>query len=80
MSRFCDRSPCTSLLNALGKFIFGSSEGFILIIPNQKQDEIEIDIEYCPFCGTRLDEVPPNQLDKFTRPRRRKVASAEERA
>lgn len=76
MARFCDRSPCGPLMGALGHYIFGSLEGFILVIRSEdiKREEIEVDIEYCPFCGTRLDEVPQIQIEKLTRPRRRKGA------
>jgi hypothetical protein len=61
---------------ALGQFIFGGHEGFILVVPEeQKQSSdaaTEVGIEYCPFCGTRLEEVPQAQIEKFMRPRRRK--------
>ena len=79
MAKFCDRSPCGPLMGALGNYIFGSPEGFVLIIlsPDIKREESEIDIEYCPFCGTRLDEVPQIQIEKFTRPRRRRSAKAQ---
>lgn len=60
----------------LGKHIFGSPEGFVLVVhsPDIKRDDIEIDIDYCPFCGTRLEEVPMVQVEKFTRPRKGRVA------
>jgi hypothetical protein len=72
MAKFCDRSPCSPLMAALGSYIFGSQEGFILLVPSgaPPHEEVEIDIDYCPFCGTRLEEVPQIQVDKFTRPRR----------
>jgi hypothetical protein len=78
MGKFCDRSPCTPLMEALGHYIFGSPEGFVLTVAKRPevptQEEIaDIDIEYCPFCGTRLDEVPQIQLEKFTKPRRRRA-------
>lgn len=71
MSKICDRSPCDLLLNALGNYIFGSPEGFY-IVACQDGKEIEVSIEYCSFCGTRLEEVPTVIVEKFTRPRRRR--------
>jgi hypothetical protein len=81
MAKFCDRSPCGPLMGALGHYIFGTPEGFVLILfsPLTLGEETEIDIEYCPFCGTRLDEVPQIQIEKFTRPRRRKSAKTQPR-
>ena len=66
-------------MEALGNYIFGSLEGFVLILrPTESQsDDVDVDIEYCPFCGTRLDEVPQIQIEKLTRPRRRKNAKAQ---
>jgi hypothetical protein len=80
MAKFCDRSPCTPLVAALGHYIFGSEEGFTLHVPKRpeasSEDEFEhVDIEYCPFCGTRLDEVPQIQLEKFTKPKRRRAVT-----
>lgn len=69
MAKFCDRSPCSPLMAILGKHIFGSPEGFVLVVhSNTEQDEIDID--YCPFCGTRLEEVPQIQVEKLTKPRK----------
>jgi hypothetical protein len=77
MSRICDRSPCDRLLEVLGKYIFGSSPtgngGFYFQMPGE--DPAEIEIDYCPFCGTRLEEVPSVIVDKFMKPRRRRRAT-----
>lgn len=63
-------------MGALGNFIFGTPEGFILLRHTTSAEaENEVDIEYCPFCGTRLDEVPQIQLEKFTKPRRRRAVT-----
>lgn len=66
MSKLCDRSPCNSLLEALGSFIFGSStqEGFFMIVAVGNKAK-EININYCPFCGTRLEEVPSVLVNRF---------------
>lgn len=86
MSRICDRSPCDGLLKALGHYIFGSTtdtgklEGFVftaaILNPDPhskfKTKKRTIDIEYCPFCGTRIEEVSSIVVDRFTRPRRRR--------
>lgn len=86
MSRICDRSPCDGLLGALGNYIFGSTtgtgklEGFVLTAAVKNADtdskfktkKHTIDIEYCPFCGTRIEEVNALIVERFMRPRRRR--------
>ena len=72
MAKICDRSPCDPLLGALGNWIFGSSEGFIISVVTASDRDAEIDIDYCPFCGTRLEEVGAVVVEKYTRPRKRK--------
>lgn len=75
MGKICDRSPCDPLLNALGKFIFGAPDrddgGFYMTVV---LDDVptEINIDYCPYCGTRLEEVPTVVVERFVRPRKRK--------
>lgn len=56
MSKICDRSPCDGLLKALGEYIFGADGKFILQHP-QDLEIAETYIDYCPFCGTRLEIV-----------------------
>lgn len=82
MPRICDRSPCDSLLTALGHWIFGSVEGFYierkkLITTEEEQllEDAEINVDYCPFCGTRLEEVGSMAIEKYTRPRKRRRAT-----
>lgn len=70
MAKICDRSPCDRLLQALGNWLFGSAEGFFLQAASDSK-EVEVTIDYCPFCGTRLEEVPAVVVEKFTNPRRR---------
>jgi hypothetical protein len=77
MSKICDRSPCDRLLKSLGTFIFGAPDregGFYLTIVDvtASGSPTEVNIEYCPFCGTRLEEVPSVVVEKFMRPRRRR--------
>lgn len=68
MATICDRSPCDRLLKALGRYIFGATNGrsdlvtLEVITPEGSDTAI---IEYCPFCGTRLEEVGPGLLEKF---------------
>lgn len=68
MATICDRSPCDRLLSALGRYIFGATNGradlvtLEVITPEGHDTAI---IEYCPFCGTRLEEVGPGLLEKF---------------
>ena len=68
MAGICDRSPCDRLLHALGNYVFGYQEGEIarftleVAVPGGHETAV---IEYCPFCGTRLDEIGPGLLTKF---------------
>lgn len=68
MALICDRSPCDRLLNALGKYVFGALAGrtdiVTLEVLTPKGHETAL-IEYCPFCGTRLDEIGPGLLERF---------------
>ena len=75
MARICDRSPCDPLLRALGIWIFGSTEGFYLIAINMSENDTEVNVDYCPFCGTRLEEVGAVALEKYLRPRKRRRAT-----
>ena len=79
MSKICDRSPCDELLGALGVFIFGISNegdlgGFVLVygVGETGAPRQEVDIEYCPFCGTRLEEINAAVVKRFTEPRDRR--------
>lgn len=68
MAIICDRSPCDRLLRALGKYIFGALSGrtdvvtLEVLTPGGHDTAV---ISYCPFCGTRLDEIGPGLLEKF---------------
>lgn len=57
MPEICDRSPCDGLLGALGSYISGSKETFVLSYKDQSGHGTDalIKIKYCPFCGTRLE-------------------------
>ena len=72
MAKICDRSPCDDLLKSLGVWIFGSSEGFYVQVLDRSPETSEVTISYCPFCGTRLEEVGQLALEKYLVPRRRK--------
>lgn len=73
MAKICDRSLCDKLLVALGVWLFGSpdNDGFYITI-SVAGEEKELDIEYCPFCGTRIEEVDKAVIEKYFRPRRRR--------
>lgn len=76
MAKICDRSPCDLLLKALGHFIFGAPDnegGFYMVVVGSN-GPTEENIDYCPFCGTRIEEVPAVVVDRFMRPRRKKRA------
>lgn len=85
MAEICDRSPCDKFIAALGRFVFskrnaGSKTAFVIDAmrrDGETQTHAELDIEYCPFCGTRLEEVGPGLLQKFLpqRPSRRQQNS-----
>jgi len=68
MAGICDRSPCDRLLHALGSYVFGMLKDnraqFTLEVITPKGADTAI-IEYCPFCGTRLEEIGPALLEKF---------------
>lgn len=58
---FCDRSPCKALLGALGHYVFGDPEtgGYVMaFIAQDRNEPVTVTaIRYCPFCGTRLDQL-----------------------
>lgn len=76
MARICDRSPCDGLLGALGVFIFGVGAdnklcGFV-VIAHVEGHAHEQEIDYCPFCGTRIEEVNALVVERFMKPRLRR--------
>lgn len=71
MARICDRSPCDTFIQALGVWIFGFKDGQVGFYV-ETSEGVEVNIEYCPFCGTRLEEIEAVILEKFTRPRRKR--------
>jgi hypothetical protein len=54
-------------------WIFGSPDkpGFLILAATDSVD-VEVAIEYCPFCGTRLEDVQRVLIEKFVRPRKRR--------
>lgn len=82
MPRICDRSPCNGLMAALGKFVFGDIEdnrpqGFVLMASvdlQGRRKRTAIEIEYCPFCGTQIQQVNDLIVERFMRPRRRRIS------
>lgn len=79
MGKICDRSPCNQLLSVLGKFIFGApdKDGGFYVLVESPEGPTELTIDYCPFCGTRLEEVPSVIIERFMRPRRKRRERAE---
>ena len=59
MPKICDRSPCDGLLEALGVYIYGARGKFMLVFNREDKQETvgETEINYCPFCGTRLEII-----------------------
>lgn len=72
MPRICDRSPCDTLMTALGVWVFGSNDGFYLVVTTSEEKDAEVVVDYCPFCGTRLEEVGAVAIEKYLRPRKRR--------
>ena len=79
MAKICDRSPCDPLIKALGIWLFGTDEGFEMMVAVADEAEqltmVRSNIDYCPFCGTRLEEVGPMMVEKYMRPRKRRRVS-----
>ena len=60
VAKFCDRSPCPGMLEALGRWIFGDDHGGYTAVTGRvdKKGVKHLDkIAYCPFCGTALTEL-----------------------
>lgn len=80
MAEFCDRTPCARFLRALGVWVSGARNletgkcFFVVFPPDSAEDGTGEPIEYCPFCGTRLDNVPMAIVNKYL-PRVRKKRS-----
>lgn len=55
MPVYCDISPCAGMLIALGRYVFGDPEvgDYKLLVAGKGP----VSIAYCPFCGTRLDNL-----------------------
>ena len=76
MPKICDRSPCDDLMKALGDYIYGtvngSTVGGFILTPRRNAALMhedaprDITIHYCPFCGTRLEEINATVLKRFT--------------
>jgi hypothetical protein len=73
VSQICDRSPCDSLLDGIGVWLFyDQQEGFYQKIYVDGEGVVDKLIEYCPFCGTRLSEVGCTVLERYMKPRKRR--------
>lgn len=60
VAKFCDRSPCPGMLEALGRWIFGDEAGGYTAVTGRvdRSGAKHLDkIKYCPFCGTALTEL-----------------------
>lgn len=58
MANFCDRSPCEPLLEALGRYVFGTQTGgYAIAVKPLKGKRKVVIIKYCPFCGGRLERL-----------------------
>lgn len=79
-SEICDLNPCDKLARAIGHFISGTyrdgrwvvmaelfdqsllgAEGWLFV--GGKRTTVEI--LYCPFCGTRLEEIGAHIVKKY---------------
>lgn len=57
MGRYCERSPCDPLIQALGRWVFGDPKTgeYKLLVHRTNDAPQAVTILYCPFCGTRMD-------------------------
>lgn len=71
MAEFCDTTPCARFLQALGNWIFGlhpPKEGFVVVLMAPGGQRQAVQIDYCPFCGTRNDKTDMLLLEKWVLP------------
>lgn len=63
MGAICQRSPCDRFLQGLGRYIVGrpveKPNHYVQVVYAEDADGtqyevVEMPIDYCPFCGTRL--------------------------
>ena len=57
-SRFCDQEDACPTLKKAAKSLLSpdfSGKGFEVIIKGRDGVEHRVFLEYCPFCGTRID-------------------------
>lgn len=57
--KICGRSPCTRMVEALGRWVFGNDDGGYTAVTghiDNAQAKFYDTITYCPFCGTHLDK------------------------
>ena len=60
VAKYCDRSPCPGMLEALGRWILGNKNGGFTAVTGYTTTEgiTHLDsIKYCPFCGTALSRL-----------------------
>ena len=60
VAKYCDRSPCPGMLEALGRWVFGDETGGFTAVTGRVdlQGMKHLDkIKYCPFCGTALSQL-----------------------
>jgi hypothetical protein len=72
MARFCDATPCLGLLQALVKgYVWGEvvpQKRYFMQWSTRDGARGVQQIEYCPFCGTRLGFTDEDQMHKWLRP------------
>lgn len=57
-NKFCDQEvPCTQLAKAAVQLLSSdySGKGFEFIVKGSGGKDYRVFLEYCPFCGTRID-------------------------
>lgn len=83
---YCGQVPCAPMIRALGRYVFGGDEpgdGFYMYVYYGQGTHLTKEpIEYCPFCGTILEEewVTKVKSGKFTIPKLEEAKLQEKQA
>lgn len=81
MSKYCGTSPCDALLEsrAHGRWLKDATPTdplitFAMLVGTPEGPEAHL-IQYCPFCGTKLDHRRSKEQTRFVPKRQQKLAN-----